>query len=70
MKKDKTTKWYPPEVKPVRTGLYECADAKYPNLVWLDWWDGAYWCYEHTRKPFSPAEQSRFVWRGLAKKAA
>lgn len=55
------TDWFPPKVKPVHIGLYECrcCGMKF-------WWDGAIWWIES--KSF-PSRLQKFSWRGLKEKA-
>ena len=54
------TDWFPPEVKPVHVGLYECRCCyqKY-------WWDGTKWWIKS--KTVRSAIQ-KISWRGLKEK--
>ena len=65
----KLTPWFPPDVKPVRAGVYE-ARMKAP---WYRYWDGQHWCAgARTPKlaqelPHLPIEETPpEPWRGLA----
>ena len=55
------TKWFPPEIKPVHKGLYEC------QCCYLKfWWDGAtWWTASKAWKSFN----QKITWRGLREKA-
>jgi hypothetical protein len=61
----KKTDWFPPEIKPVHVGLYQC---KYEESgAWITssylWkWDGLVWRFEDTNQLC--LEQNR-KWRGL-----
>ena len=67
----KLTPWYPPEVKPVRKGVYEVC---FTALPWYRYWDGRFW-WNGSFSPFDAFNRraERFVngeckddWRGLA----
>lgn len=68
MTQPKLTEWFPPEVKPVRVGVYEVA---YPPGRWFRKWDGTRWmCGADTpeiavERSAIPVETT-FPWRGLA----
>lgn len=69
MSKQKKTRWFPPEVKPVRKGEYEvCPYYTLPVLLEGDAevfkmrWDGSRWLQEEGNRP--AVIQSRY-WRGL-----
>lgn len=74
---DMLTGWFPPEVKPVRPGIYLV--KKFPNMDWLYWryWDGAIWktgidssCAAPDMRiasRYSTAKIQDVQWRGLNK---
>jgi len=74
---DMLTEWFPPEVKPIRPGIYLV--KKFAHVDWLYWryWDGDFWrtgiVYEcsapDTRfsKGLSKASIQDVQWRGLNK---
>ena len=53
------TPWYPPEIKPVRKGLYECRFCDATHL-----WTGKIWVFRNGTEVPVPSE-----WRGLTEKA-
>ena len=53
------TPWYPPEIKPVRKGWYECSVCYDTHL-----WTGKIWVFSDGTKVTVP-----FQWRGLTEKA-
>lgn len=62
-KQPKLTPWFPPEVKPVRAGLYET--RTFPGFSSLRHWNGSWFgCVfdMHERS----ASSDDFEWRGLA----
>lgn len=68
MTKPKLTPWYPPEIKPGRTGVYI-------REFWgFSYWDGTFWGFGHSEidgafrdRLFKSAVQNA-KWRGLASK--
>jgi hypothetical protein len=67
------TPWFPPEVKPVRTGVYE-TDLSLGKPTYQHW-TGKYWCY-YCSNPEAAAldknsqlrsSRQRSPWRGLNK---
>lgn len=68
------TFWYPPEIKPVRPGLYE---TKSPILGyspgWFSYWDGKKWGSAYPSVGKAHLERSSIAfrqdrpWRGLKK---
>ena len=58
----KMTPWFSGKVKPVRKGLYICADLEHQ---WYDYWNGKLWCDSLSKDPFPEDEQTKFRWRGL-----
>ena len=70
MTKPKLTEWFPPEVKPVRVGVYE---VDHPPGRWFRKWDGKTWlcgskapqrAAKNTLQLDHPSD--RRSWRGLA----
>jgi hypothetical protein len=68
----KLTPWFPPDVKPVRAGVYEVR-MKAP---WYRYWDGVHWHAGHCTSelacalPHLPIENTPpEPWRGLAEEA-
>lgn len=64
----KLTPWFPPEVKPVRVGVYRVAYGRYAM------WNGSKWGYAHSTieyasaYPFYDCAWPDKQWRGLASK--
>ena len=54
------TDWFPPQIKPVRTGLY-IVGSDYLSV--MAHWDGKQWCYS-VRPEVRNAIQD-FCWRGV-----
>jgi len=74
MSNPKRTPWYPPEVKPVRVGVYEVAMTIVP--VWYRYWDGENWhvgdetpALALKSAPLNGTSWSVKHWRGLTEKA-
>jgi hypothetical protein len=71
------TEWYPPNVKPVREGVYETAtekELKYGKSSYNNW-TGKYFGFS-ANKPEDAAEQfeesllnGSFYWRGLSEES-
>lgn len=70
------TDWFPPDVKPVRSGVYQIRDGIMDEDTWYSFWDGRSWGYA-TCKGANTAFDERFSvtdlpqnqhWRGLSKK--
>ena len=55
----KLTPWYPPEVKPVRVGWYDCEVCTENRHLW----DG--WCWKSSKYSHGQLTVG-FRWRGLA----
>lgn len=67
----KLTPWYPPEVKPVRVGVYESITSAPP---WFRYWDGSHWHWgartvEEAFKNREACTVVREAWRGLTREA-
>jgi hypothetical protein len=72
------TSWFPPDVPPVRVGVYEVNDAEclFPEDKWYAYWDGNKFGWRDCTGPdaaFSARGNGTFlpertVWRGLARK--
>jgi hypothetical protein len=70
------TDWFPPEVKPVRRGVYERDLMQvFPWKVRYSWWNGKAWCgwaetvdaaYCNRQRGVSSIQSA--AWRGLARK--
>jgi hypothetical protein len=66
----KYSPWFPPEVKPVRVGVYEVRNGG--NFRWFRKWDG-YWFIGDNRLDTASRERERLSWetvcewRGLSK---
>lgn len=58
---DKLSPWYPPEIKPVYVGFFDCRECGFRHF-----WNGAHWL--SSDGPFSMPYLGRFHWRGLATK--
>jgi hypothetical protein len=58
----KKTAWFPPHIKPVHEGWYEC---KCCNSSF--WWNGEVWLYDMD-SPFKVLFQEIY-WRGLTEEA-
>jgi hypothetical protein len=65
----KKTEWFPPHIKPVRKGHYECRRPGFPYTLGLDYWNGTFWCEARSKKPFSTSLQNTYEWRGLKEEA-
>jgi hypothetical protein len=74
----KLTNWFPPEVKPVRKGVYDIAKGVF-SAPWFGYWNGKKWVsvgntpYKAMEHPYAawddfPAIRQDFEWRGLARK--
>lgn len=70
---DDLTPWFPPNVKPVRKGVYETdLSLDTPNY---QYWNGKYWCYccstperaAHEANSQYRSSHQRLPWRGLNK---
>lgn len=73
----KFSPWFPPEIKPVRVGVYQVNDADYQNGVAWSYWNGERFCYRTwtetvaytTYTSENPTALPAFTyWRGLARK--
>ena len=59
---DKYSPWFPPEIKPVYVGQYECESCQGCSDS-LHYFDGENWYSNDKKYQYSAA----FSWRGLAK---
>lgn len=72
----KLTPWFPPEVKPVRVGLYRVKIGAYDNIIEWCWWAGDGWCWAYPCKRDALAKEWKTTegasqckaWRGLAER--
>jgi hypothetical protein len=71
----KYTNWFPPEIKPVREGVYEVSLGRFYSHTYA-YWNGNRWGWAAlsvatatTDKATAGASQDK-SWRGLTKKAA
>ena len=71
------TDWFPPDVKPVRVGVYEIFHPDYGNdLECFAYWDGKFWGLFMPTKQGAISERYQHncgshqfkTWRGLSKK--
>jgi len=70
----KLTGWYPPEIKPVRTGVYLTIAAQFglhPDWEFYSVWDGKQWCADRSQIELAEISLNRSTyqersWRGLA----
>ena len=63
----KLTPWFPPEVKPVRVGMYQCKMCIGMNFSRdLHYWNGENWWYARNHILGDPLRN--VTWRGLARK--
>lgn len=74
-KKQKLTPWFPPEVKPVRPGVYQTQDKDLPGDTYYNLWDGVSWFYGFGElaerdtwrdESWPDSADSLKHWRGLA----
>lgn len=66
MSKPKRTPWYPPEIKPVRKGHYECERCVlYGKKFPYHFWNGKSWAWGSTGETLG----LWFSWRGLTERA-
>lgn len=67
----KLTEWYPPDIKPVRIGVYET--TSYDNTPSYQHWGGEFWgfCSTHVKSAAmhgaSRSGLQDVSWRGIAK---
>jgi hypothetical protein len=64
------TEWHPPEIKPVREGVYQVKSVHWSD-PWFSRWDGKQWMWlcsgkERAARVDSPAPYQERMWRGLA----
>lgn len=72
--KTKLTPWYPPEIKPVREGVYEVKSVRRPDFTLFSYWTGQNWlCAAFSKIKASEAEHNSIypkkTWRGLTEKS-
>lgn len=77
----KTTAWYPPDVQPVRPGVYErdFTSLGYSDVPRFAYWDGELW-YGYAQNPhaarrsydngFRSGMQTVGWWRGLLRRSS
>ena len=73
MSKPKLTDWFPADVKPVRTGVYETKQQNMFHGTRFQFWNGKFWCaYTSTAEDAARASNSNKssvhnpAWRGRA----
>jgi len=67
----KLTEWYPPEVKPVREGIYQCmyGTEKFPDIIYRKYKRGLWYAYGDTiaqAEARDNVSSNAAPWRGLA----
>ena len=78
MSKPKLTPWYPPEIKPVRAGVYERDMGEYytgrysyfsiATGLWYGWAEWREFAIDNAKKGYVSSLQDR-PWRGLTERA-
>lgn len=73
----RVTPWYPPEIEPVRVGVYERDNSQHAMAGRFSYWNGQVWCgwggtvsiahWNGKRNHVSSAQH--LPWRGLARKS-
>lgn len=72
----KYSPWFPPEVKPVRKGVYQVKDidSLFPEYRWFAFWNGksfGHRCIDCNRayrnRDFFTTRRGLTTWRGLAR---
>jgi hypothetical protein len=64
-KKSKLTPWFPPEVKPVRNGVYLTRGVQFKHQGVFRFWNGECWSFMDEFDEPAPFLTAR-LWRGLA----
>ena len=66
MSEQELTPWFPPEVKPVRDGVYLTRGIEFSHKGVLRFWNGTCWSWMNDYSNPAPFLAER-QWRGLSK---
>lgn len=66
------TDWFPPDIKPVHSGVYQTEFAAGRGDLGYSRWDGVHWRYQYLSKAIAAGSEGigsqNKRWRGLATK--